>query len=127
MPRNILRAAAAVINKHYVDDYLDTFEIVQEATSVVNEVKLVYFKQDSKGGFTLRHFSSIEAKYMSIFGKRAKTFGHGAGKKSETVLGMQWIPHEDVFVYALGLREDLQYILDENHIPRVHLLFPRAW
>ncbi|XP_062542159.1 uncharacterized protein LOC134210151 [Armigeres subalbatus] len=39
------------------------------------------------------------------------------GEKSESVLGMKWIPEEDVFVYTLGLREDLQYILAEGHIP----------
>ncbi|XP_062714070.1 uncharacterized protein LOC134290872 [Aedes albopictus] len=111
------RAAAAVMNKHYVDDYLDSFETVQEAISVVNEVKLVH----SKGGFTLRHFSSNEAKVLEGIGASSdcepKSLDLERGEKSESVLGMQWIPHEDVFVYALGLREDLQYILAENHVP----------
>lgn len=50
------RAVTAIIDKHYVDDYLDSFETISEAVSVVNEVKLVH----SKGGFTLRRFLSNE-------------------------------------------------------------------
>ncbi|XP_062711342.1 uncharacterized protein LOC134289484 [Aedes albopictus] len=44
------RAAVAITKHHYVDDYLDSFQTVQEATEAVNEVKLVH----SKGGFELR-------------------------------------------------------------------------
>ncbi|XP_058826881.1 uncharacterized protein LOC131686893 [Topomyia yanbarensis] len=39
------------------------------------------------------------------------------GEKSESVLGIKWIPYEDVFVYSFGMRDDIQRILHEDHIP----------
>ncbi|XP_062538894.1 uncharacterized protein LOC134207184 [Armigeres subalbatus] len=93
------RAAAAIKNKHYVDDYLDSFETVQEAIEVVNEVVGVL-----EGiGATCE----IEPKNLDL----------ERGEKLESVLGMKWIPFDDVFVYMFGLREDLQSILAEGHIP----------
>ncbi|XP_058817854.1 uncharacterized protein LOC131681160 [Topomyia yanbarensis] len=111
------RAAVAIKNNHYVDDYLDSFESVNEAIAVVNEIKLVH----SKGGFTLRHFLSNETEVLQKIGEtdelEQKNLDLERGEKSESVLGMNWLPYEDVFVYALGLREDLQFILLDNHIP----------
>ncbi|XP_055633434.1 uncharacterized protein LOC129773807 [Toxorhynchites rutilus septentrionalis] len=54
------RAAEAIIHKHYVDDYLDSFRTVQEAIEVVNEVKTVH----SRGGFKMRHFLSNKAEVL---------------------------------------------------------------
>ncbi|XP_062533380.1 uncharacterized protein LOC134202389 [Armigeres subalbatus] len=111
------RAASAIKNKHYVDDYLDSFQTTQEAIAVLREVKLVH----SLGGFTLRNFLSNEAEVLDGIGASSpvetKSMDLERGEKSESVLGMKWIPEEDVFVYTLGLREDLQYILAEGHIP----------
>ncbi|XP_062542335.1 uncharacterized protein LOC134210303 [Armigeres subalbatus] len=110
-------AAAAIKNKHYVDDYLDSFETVQEAIEVVNEVKLVH----SLASFTLRHFLSNEAGVLEGIGATCeiepKNLDLERGEKLESVLGMKWIPSDDVFVYTFGLREDLQSILAEGHIP----------
>ncbi|XP_062537897.1 uncharacterized protein LOC134206225 [Armigeres subalbatus] len=111
------RAAAAIKNKHYVDDYLDSFETVQEAIEVVDEVKLVH----SLASFTLRHFLSNEAGVLEGIGAiceiEPKNLDLERGEKLESVLGMKWIPFDDVFVYTFGLREDLQSILAEGHIP----------
>ncbi|XP_055622225.1 uncharacterized protein LOC129765813 [Toxorhynchites rutilus septentrionalis] len=111
------RAAAAIIDRHYVDDYLDSFETIQEAIDVVNEVKLVH----SKGGFTLRRFLSNEIKVLQGIGEIAeeefKSLDLERGEKTESVLGMKWIPRDDLFVYTFGDREDLQQILRQDHVP----------
>ncbi|XP_053685875.1 uncharacterized protein LOC128735413 [Sabethes cyaneus] len=111
------RAAAAIKNKHYVDDYLDSFQTNEEAIQVVNEVKLVH----SKGGFTLRRFLSNEPEVLHGIGEKAeggsKNLQLERGCKSESVLGMKWIPDEDVFTYAFGMRDDLLLILKNDYIP----------
>ncbi|XP_062541398.1 uncharacterized protein LOC134209426 [Armigeres subalbatus] len=111
------RAALAIKNKHYVDDYLDSFRTIKEAIEVVNEVKLVH----SLGGFTLRHFLSNDAEVLEGICAtptlEPKSMDLERGDKSESVLGKKWIPRDDVFVYMLGLREDLEYIIAKDHIP----------
>ncbi|XP_055633096.1 uncharacterized protein LOC129773507 [Toxorhynchites rutilus septentrionalis] len=112
------RAAVAIKNKHYVDDYLDSFETTDEAIAVENEVKLVH----SRGGFTLRSFLSNEPEVLQGIGetiteKEPKNLHLERDGKCESVLGMKWIPHDDVFIYAFGTREDLRHILENGHIP----------
>ncbi|XP_062713890.1 uncharacterized protein LOC134290723 [Aedes albopictus] len=111
------RAAVAIKYHHYVDDYLDSFESVNEAVEVVNEVKLVHLK----GGFTLRRFLSNFPEVLHKVGgneePESKNLDLERGEQSESVLGMKWVPLEDLFLYAFGSREDLQHVLLEQHIP----------
>lgn len=111
------RAAVAIKYHHYVDDYLDSFESVNEAVEVVNEVKLVHLK----GGFTLRRFLSNFPEVLHKIGRNeepeSKNLDLERGEQSESVLGMKWVPLEDLFLYAFGSREDLQHVLLEQHIP----------
>ncbi|XP_062703926.1 uncharacterized protein LOC109409081 [Aedes albopictus] len=101
------RASAAIINKHYVDDYLDSFETIHEAVAVVKEVQSIH----SEGGFTLRHFLSNKLEVLQEIGEASgiepKDLDLERGGKTESVLGIKWMPQEDVFVYSFGLREDL--------------------
>ncbi|XP_062703871.1 uncharacterized protein LOC134286288 [Aedes albopictus] len=111
------RAAEAIVNKHYVDDYLDSFETISEAVSVVNEVKLVH----ARGGFTLRRFLSNEPDVLYGIGEvietEPKNLDLERAGKVESVLGMKWLPNEDVFVYTLGSREDILQILKNDYVP----------
>ncbi|XP_062538477.1 uncharacterized protein LOC134206767 [Armigeres subalbatus] len=68
------RAATAVVDNHYVDDYLDSVDTVEEATRLAKEVKLIH----QHGGFELRHWLSnrkevLEKKLASNLRKRQKT------------------------------------------------------
>ncbi|XP_062717003.1 uncharacterized protein LOC134292164 [Aedes albopictus] len=111
------RAAAAITNNHYVDDYLDSFKTTREAIEVINEVKIVH----SQGGFTLRHFLSNEADVLHGIGElpeeSTKMLSLQRGEKTESVLGMKWLPKEDVFVYSVALRDDLSKILVDEYVP----------
>ncbi|XP_062708877.1 uncharacterized protein LOC134288337 [Aedes albopictus] len=111
------RAAEAIIKKHYVDDYLDSFRTIEEAIDVVNEVKMVH----SKGGFTLRHFLSNKLEVLrgieEIAQEECKDLSLERGEHSESVLGMKWLPIEDVFTYSVVMREDIRHILEPRHIP----------
>ncbi|XP_062704441.1 uncharacterized protein LOC134286784 [Aedes albopictus] len=111
------RAAVAITKHHYVDDYLDSFQTVQEATEVVNEVKLVH----SKGGFELRNFLSNSGEVLQGIGEKSgdpiKELALERAENTESVLGMKWMPSVDCFTYTVNFREDLQWILNRNHVP----------
>ncbi|XP_055539263.1 uncharacterized protein LOC129726499 [Wyeomyia smithii] len=121
------RAADAIKKKHYVDDYLDCFKTIEEAITVVNEVRLV----QSRGGFTLRRFLSNEPEVLRGIGEVAeeesKSLHMEREGKSESVLGMQWIPKEDVFIYSFGTRDDLQAILHPDHMPTKREVAKVVW
>ncbi|XP_062541796.1 uncharacterized protein LOC134209778 [Armigeres subalbatus] len=110
----------AIIEHQYVDDYLDSFMTVDEATQVVNEVKLVH----SDGGFGIRNFLSNEGEVLRRTGEiepdSPKDFALMRAETTESVLGMKWITAEDVFTYSFAMRDDLLHILDEDHIPTKH-------
>ncbi|XP_058817214.1 uncharacterized protein LOC131680519 [Topomyia yanbarensis] len=111
------RASTAIQKKHYVDDYLDSFPTIQEAIEVVNDVKAVHLK----GGFELRNFLSNSIDVLKGIGeipaKDSKCLLLDKEENAESVLGMRWIPKDDVFTYSFALRNDLQPILAENYIP----------
>ncbi|XP_062699293.1 uncharacterized protein LOC134284458 [Aedes albopictus] len=111
------RAAAAIKEHHYVDDYLDSFRTIDEAVRVVNDVKFVH----SKGGFEIRNFLSNEDEVLRRTGEiepdSSKDFALVRSETTESVLGMKWIPADDIFTYTFSIRDDLKPILDENHVP----------
>ncbi|XP_062558149.1 uncharacterized protein LOC134223027 [Armigeres subalbatus] len=111
------RATVAIREHHYVDDYLDSFRTVNEAVQMVNDVKYVH----SRGGFEIRNFLSNRAEVLRRTGEiepePSKDFALVRAEIIESVLGMRWLPEDDVFTYTLALRNDLQPILNEQHVP----------
>ncbi|XP_054085566.1 uncharacterized protein LOC128921580 [Zeugodacus cucurbitae] len=93
------RAYDSIAKHHYVDDFVDSFANVEEATKVANEVKNIH----KKAGFELRNFSSnsIEAK-IALNGCNSKEVTNSLVTLAvERVLGMYWQPSNDVFIYTL--------------------------
>ncbi|XP_062541972.1 uncharacterized protein LOC134209970 [Armigeres subalbatus] len=93
------RAAEAIERRHYVDDYLQSFDSEEEACQVVEEVKLVH----RRGGFTIRNWLSNSVAVLRRVGEvsagTVKIVDNG-GSQIERVLGMQWMASEDVFVFS---------------------------
>ena len=110
------RAAVAIVENHYVDDYLDSFRTIQEAVEVANEVKLVH----SRGGFELRNFSSNSEQVLQGIGETSDSVAKDlvlVRGDVESVLGMKWLPKDDTFTYTFTMREDLRPVLANGHIP----------
>ncbi|XP_058817679.1 uncharacterized protein LOC131680988 [Topomyia yanbarensis] len=111
------RASAAIEKKHYVGDYLNSFESIQEAIEVVNDVKRVH----ARGGFELRNFRSNSIDVLRGIGEApaegSKYLLLDRSEATESILGMRWIPKDDAFTYAFAIRSDLLPILAENHMP----------
>ncbi|XP_055528011.1 uncharacterized protein LOC129720559 [Wyeomyia smithii] len=110
-------AAAAVVANHYVDDYLDSTDTVDEAIHLVSDVKTVH----ANGGFEIRHWLSSSPEVLERVGgensDKMKSFVLDKTNAIERVLGMVWLPQEDVFSFSIELRDGLAQLLLGERIP----------
>ncbi|XP_055527499.1 uncharacterized protein LOC129720103 [Wyeomyia smithii] len=111
------RAASAIIDNHYVDDFLDSVDTVDEAVQLVEEVKSIH----AAGGFKIGKFLSNAPVVLSRLGEsnanRSKPFkidGHG---ESERVLGMTWIPSVDAFTFDTTIMPEIRELVDTKVVP----------
>ncbi|XP_062704082.1 uncharacterized protein LOC134286483 [Aedes albopictus] len=109
------RASEAICKCHYVDDYLDSFESIDEAKSVAGEVRWIH----SKGGFELRHWVSNQPAILEYLGEPPKQDIKDLGLKtdSERVLGMLWHTKEDVLQFSMTFREEIGTLIDNGARP----------
>ncbi|XP_038106588.1 uncharacterized protein LOC119766221 [Culex quinquefasciatus] len=111
------RAAEAILNAHYVDDFLDSVDTVEDALRLVEDVKYVH----AQGGFEIRNFLSNSAEVLQKLGEvrslEKKSLCEDASSYVERVLIMIWKPAQDVFTFDTTLREDLEQLLEQNVTP----------
>ncbi|XP_058817711.1 uncharacterized protein LOC131681020 [Topomyia yanbarensis] len=100
------RAAMAVLRKHYVNDYLDSFDTEEEAIKVALEVKEIH----TRGGFEIRNWHSNSKTLLQRVGEsnqlQAKVISVAAESEAERVLGLLWLPEEDVLAFTAELQLD---------------------
>ncbi|XP_065078978.1 uncharacterized protein LOC135701958 [Ochlerotatus camptorhynchus] len=110
-------AVEAIINNHYVDDYLDSRDTEEEAIRIASDVKQVH----AKAGFELRNWLSNSEEVVRRVGESSasecKSFATDKSTGIERVLGMRWQPIKDEFTFKLCLREDVAQLLDGDTIP----------
>lgn len=115
--RDFPRAAEAITKKHYVDDYLDSVDTIEEAVQLAKDVAAVHGKAD----FFIRNWTSNKGKVLEQIGETypatIKRFTLAKDCKFEKLLGMIWIPEEDCFSFNLCLREDVQQLWDGDVVP----------
>lgn len=96
------RAAEAICQSHYVDDYLDSLNTENEAVQLARDVKLVH----SRAGFHMRNWMSNSPTVLCELGETSasieKTFILADELQSEKVLGMWWCPQSDSFSYHIA-------------------------
>ncbi|XP_065083387.1 uncharacterized protein LOC135705543 [Ochlerotatus camptorhynchus] len=111
------RAASAIQNKHYVDDYLDSVDTIEEAVQLASEVAAIHGKAD----FFIRNWTSNSVEVLERIGEAnpaaVKRFAVGKDCRFERLLGMIWSPEEDVFSFGLHFREELRQLIDGEVIP----------
>ncbi|XP_062549874.1 uncharacterized protein LOC134214528 [Armigeres subalbatus] len=111
------RAAAAITYRHYVDDYLDSFETIEEAVKIGQQVKHIH----AEGGFEIRNFLSNDPTIAARVGEESleaeKSICVEKAEQVESVLGMKWMPSSDTFTFTVSLRDNLQHVLNLLHIP----------
>ncbi|XP_065073988.1 uncharacterized protein LOC135698054 [Ochlerotatus camptorhynchus] len=103
-------AAEAIINSHYVDDFLNSGDTVEEVIRLAEEVRYVH----SQGGFEIRNFMSNCREVLEGLGERnaAKemTWNSEESNVAESVLGIRWLPQSDeltLSAYMPGTEEGL--------------------
>ncbi|XP_062702029.1 uncharacterized protein LOC134285403 [Aedes albopictus] len=93
-------AAQAIQKKHYVDDYLDSFDTEERAIKVALEVKEVH----ARGGFCIRNWHSNSNALLKRVGEpkgtQPKAISIDSEGEAERVLGLLWLPEEDVIAFA---------------------------
>ncbi|XP_058449200.1 uncharacterized protein LOC131429170 [Malaya genurostris] len=111
------RAAEAIEKAHYVDDFLDSVDTVEEAVRLVKDVKYVH----DQGGFDIRNFLSNSADVLQGLGETQSTQVTSVTLSRmadmDRVLGVIWIPATDVFAYDIVLKDDLVKLLTEGITP----------
>ncbi|XP_069365348.1 uncharacterized protein [Maniola hyperantus] len=95
-------AAAAIIQKHYVDDYLDSFRNLEEAVRITKSVREVH----SKASFELKQWKSNSPQLLEALGEVEPTEDmelYKPEEKTERVLGVIWKLNTDELTFNLNL------------------------
>ncbi|XP_062713999.1 uncharacterized protein LOC115262830 [Aedes albopictus] len=102
------RAAEAIKNKHYVDDYLDSVDTEEEAVELALEVAEVH----RKAGFHIRNWVSNRPSVLEAIGEvnptTVKSLSMNNQSGFERVLGITWLPDEDLFCFTVSLQNGLE-------------------
>ncbi|XP_062541539.1 uncharacterized protein LOC134209558 [Armigeres subalbatus] len=111
------RAAEGIMKSTYVDDYLDSFENVEEAKLVADQVRRVY----ANGGFEIRNWSSNEVKVLEYLGEcpkvSTKDLMATGDEESERVLGMLWLTETDMLSFSTMFRTDIEELIRSKTRP----------
>ncbi|XP_055523175.1 uncharacterized protein LOC129717331 [Wyeomyia smithii] len=110
-------AVRAIVDNHYVDDYFDSVDTVEEAVRLAKEVKMIH----SRGGFVIRNWVSNSISFLRQMGERSNKDAVHFNKDKETgterVLGIIWEPTQDVFSFSTTPREELVAALNGTEAP----------
>ncbi|XP_055522433.1 uncharacterized protein LOC129716621 [Wyeomyia smithii] len=110
-------AAEAIVENHYVDDYFDSAETVEEAVKRAQDVRYVH----SKGGFELRNWVSNSETFLGAMGgqKTGQCVRFCEDKEAdyERVLGIVWNSASDEFSFSTKLKDELVPYLSGERLP----------
>ncbi|XP_058826497.1 uncharacterized protein LOC131686249 [Topomyia yanbarensis] len=110
------RAVHAIVDNHYVDDFLDSVDTVDEAVRLCNEVKHIHLQ----AGFEIRNFVSNSSEVLLRLGENnipRDIFMNLEQSGTERVLGMTWKPTVDVFTFETATRDDIKTLVDSLAVP----------
>ncbi|XP_062538071.1 uncharacterized protein LOC134206385 [Armigeres subalbatus] len=111
------RAVEAIMENHYVDDYLDSFESEEEAVRVSVEVRSIH----QKGGFQLRNWLSNSTAVVRGMDeddpKASKSLCLSVVESSDRVLGMLWQTAEDELWFPMKVKDEIQLVIDSGERP----------
>ncbi|XP_055622986.1 uncharacterized protein LOC129766479 [Toxorhynchites rutilus septentrionalis] len=110
-------AAIAIVENHYVDDYLDSRDTDEDMAQLAIEVKEVH----SKAGFEIRNFLSNSSVVLARVGAMSpgsrKDLVVYKENSVERVLGIAWLPEQDIFTFTLLLPVELLSLVSGEIVP----------
>lgn len=111
------RAVEGILENHYVDDYLDSFENEDEAEQVSREVRSIH----QRGGFLLRNWLSNSSRVIHGLNeeepKASKNLCLSGAEKSDRVLGMLWQTADDELWFPMEMKVEVQKVLESGERP----------
>ncbi|XP_055591140.1 uncharacterized protein LOC129743191 [Uranotaenia lowii] len=114
------KAAAAIMDSHYVDDYLQSVDTPEEAMELVEQVSKVH----ANGGFQIVNWLSSSKLVLEKLGEvdpasvKALRFDGESGEVvEERLLGMVWQPITDTFSFSLVFRKEVTDLILGEVVP----------
>ncbi|XP_065095606.1 uncharacterized protein LOC135717443 [Ochlerotatus camptorhynchus] len=102
------RAVDAIINNHYVDDFLDSVNSVEEAVQLVEQVQLIHAAAGFEFGKILSNSQDVLDRLGETGSSACKSLNLDKDEVYERVLGVVWVPSADHFTFdQTGLKEVL--------------------
>ncbi|XP_045473952.1 uncharacterized protein LOC123680207 [Harmonia axyridis] len=104
-------AARVILEQHYMDDYLDSVDSVEEALDLITGVEEVH----KRGGFQIRNWTSNSKEVLKLIPteKRTRELKDVEIEKelpTERVLGLHWNPNEDCFLFKVEPKEIMEIL-----------------
>ncbi|XP_058444291.1 uncharacterized protein LOC131425967 [Malaya genurostris] len=110
-------AAAAIIDRHYVDDYFDSVDTIDEAVERAKQVSYIH----KQAGFDIRNWVSNSPEVLSALGEEKSMgpvlFNQDKQMYSERVLGVVWDPTQDMFAFTVQHRDEVRAYLYDGKRP----------
>ncbi|KAL0810721.1 hypothetical protein ABMA28_010045 [Loxostege sticticalis] len=108
-------AANAIINHHYMDDYLQSFQTVDVAQKITKEVDHIH----KKANFHLRKWTSNNSQAIKYFedSPKIEEIKFDDGAKEEKILGLIWQPRSDSLAFNLNFSRVPSDIIDGLRTP----------
>ncbi|XP_055527264.1 uncharacterized protein LOC129719873 [Wyeomyia smithii] len=110
------RAVEGIIKNHYVDDSLESYESIEEAIRVSEEMRLIH----ANAGFELRNWLSNSTEVLHRLGEIKPSSSQDIKsnrKEFQRVLGMMWWTNEDILCLSTVVQEAIQKLIDEGERP----------
>ncbi|XP_070854642.1 uncharacterized protein [Drosophila suzukii] len=107
------RAVKAIIDHHYVDDYVDSFATESEAISVSTRVKEIH----AEAGFELCQFSFSSPIVEAALGPPWQIKSVGWGEAEQKILGMRWQVATDDFRFNVEYHRVPSSVLSGDQVP----------
>ncbi|XP_073838192.1 uncharacterized protein [Musca autumnalis] len=113
------RAVKAIIDNHYVDDFVDSFETSEKAIDISMQVRKIH----KSAGFELRNFTSNSKEVVvALEGNLGRNFNFcddlaDVQFSTEKILGMYWNPGDDAFKFELKFHRVRPEIISGERCP----------
>ncbi|XP_073845830.1 uncharacterized protein isoform X1 [Musca autumnalis] len=107
------RAIESICEHHYMDDFVDSFDSVDEAIEISKQVTKIH----KNGGFELRGFISNSSDVMLALDDLSSSKIIAPMESGEKVLGLYWDPVSDTFMFNLKFSKVDPDIISGQKIP----------
>ncbi|XP_062533722.1 uncharacterized protein LOC134202737 [Armigeres subalbatus] len=113
------RAVEGILNNHYVDDSLESYESIHEAIEISQQMRFVH----QQAGSELRNWLSNSSDLLIALGvsmdssKQDKAFTTDKQTNYDRVLGLLWLTQEDAFSFSTEMKPEIANSLRDDERP----------